>query len=248
LRDLALRVGKFVANVARYYWGMRQPLWEYIAGFLPDLASESVRMRQVRLNPEETYKMAAFEPEGWKVSIPGRCVVCGEQVQGVSFDESRLVENAARSFWVPAGSLLFGVTIGWLLFGRWFASMSLPLGIVAGYLLRGKVPVYLRLVRCHDHLTRTNVPQILAWGNTLVLRFGHKNVRRVFLYGEGLEPVVPQPDAATEPLAAGAAAKSTDVPETIPLADSPKPENSQITHELPPIFGPDDETSTPLIP
>jgi hypothetical protein len=229
--------------VARYYWGIRQLLWEYIAGFLPDLASESNRLRTVRLNPDESYRMAEFGPEGWKVSVPGRCVVCGERTQDPPIDETRLAENAARAFWIPAAALMLGLTIGWFLFGRWLATFSLPLGLAGGFLLRAKVPVLLRLVRCHEHTTRLNIPQVLAWGNTLVLRFGHKTVRKVFLYGESMDFTVPQPDAAgAESLVPGALSDTAYVPETIPLADSPDPAASQIRHDLPPAFGMEDET------
>ena len=248
-RQLAYSVWKFAFNVARYYWGIRQLLWEYIAGFLPDLASESVRMREVRLNPDESYRSAEFGPEGWKVSIPGRCVVCGERTQNPPIDETLLVENAARAFWIPAAALLFGLTVGWLLFGRWFATLSLPLGFAAGYLLRGKAPVVLRLVRCHEHLIRSSVPQVLAWGNVLVLRFGHKSVRKVFLYGETMDFAVPQPDAGgADSITAGAHTDSAYVPFTIPLADSLDPETSKITHDLPPAFGPADQSQSPLVP
>jgi hypothetical protein len=236
-------------DVAQYYWAIRQPLWEYVAGFLPDLASESVRMRTVRLNPDESHRMAEFGPDGWKVLIPGRCVVCGARTQDPTIDETRLVENAARAFWFPTAALLSGVSIGWFLFGRWIAILSLPLGFAAGYLMRNKVPVLLRLVRCHDHATRLNIPQVLAWGNTLVLRFGDKTVRKVFLYGETMDFPVPQPDAAgADPAMAGSSPESEQIPETIPLADSPDPQASQIIHDLPPTFGPDDEKPSPLVP
>lgn len=228
---------------------MRQPLWEYVAGFLPDVASESVRMRTVRLSPDESHRMAEFGPDGWKVLIPGRCVVCGVKTQNPTTDETKLVENAARAFWIPAAALLFGVSIGWFLFGRWFAALSLPLGFAAGYLMRSKVLVVLRLVRCHDHATRLNIPQVLAWGNTLVLRFGDKTVRKIFLYGETMDFPVPQPDAAgDDPALAGAHAESEPVPETIPLADSPDPATSQIQHDLPSTLGPDEDQSSPLVP
>lgn len=243
--------------VAQYYWMMRQPLWEYVAGFLPDLASESVRLRTVRLHPDESYRAAEFGPAGWKVSIPGRCAVCGERTQAPSIDESREVENAVRAFWIPAAATLLGPSIGWLLFGSWFASLSLPLGLTAGYLLRGKVPVLLRLVRCQEHTARGNIPLVLAWGSTLVLRFGNKTVRKVFLYGESMEFTVPQPDAPGVGSAsvdsaglnpAGTHSESEYVPETIPLADSPDPETSRITHDLPPVFGPDDHSGSPTVP
>jgi hypothetical protein len=249
VRDLAGHVWKFAFDVAQYYWGMRHPLREYVAGFLPDLASESKRMREVRLNPDESHRMAEFGPEGWKVSILGRCVVCGERTQNPPVDESKLVENAARAFWIPAAALLLGLSIGWFLYGRWIATLSLPLGLAAGYLLRGTVPVLLRLARCNEHTTRLNIPQVLAWGNTLVLRFGHKSVRKVFLYGETMDFTVPQPDApAGESNPAGAQSESAYVPETIPLADSPDPKDSQITHDLPPTFGPDDPSKSPTVP
>ena len=242
-RELARNVGRFAFDVARYYWGIRQLLWEYVAGFLPDLASESIRLRTVSLNPDETYPLAEFGPEGWKVSVPGRCVVCGERTQDPPIDETKLVENAARAFWFPATALVLGLTIGWPMFGRWLATLSLPLGFAAGYLMRSKVPVVLRLVRCPEHTTRVNIPQVLSWGNTLVLRFGHKTVRKVFLYGETMDYTVPQPDAAGgDSIVSGAQPESSHVPETIPLADSPDPAKTKITHDLPPAFGAEDET------
>jgi len=248
-RELAHRSWSFAFDVAQYYWGIRQPLWEYICGFLPDLASESVRMRTVRLNPDESHRSAEFGADGWKVLIPGRCVVCGERTQNPTTDETKLVENVARAFWFPAAAVLFGISIGWFLFGRWFAILSLPLGFVGGYLMRNKVPVLLRLVRCTDHATRLNIPQVLAWGNTLVLRFGDKTVRKIFLYGEPMDFAVPQPDAASaDPALPAAHSEYEPIPESIPLADSPDPAASQITHDAPPTFGPDDEKPSPLVP
>jgi hypothetical protein len=235
--------------VARYYWGIRQALWEYVTGFLPDLASESMRNREVRLNPDESQRTAEFGSEGWKVAILGRCVVCGERTQNPSIDEARLVDNAARAFWIPAAAVLVGLSMGWFLFGRWVASLSLPLGFATGYLLRAKTPILLRLVRCNEHTSRTNIPIVLAWGNTLVLRFGHKTVRKIFMYGESMDAAVPQPDAAgADSVVAGAPSESEYVPETVPLADSPDPKTSQITHDLPPTFGPDDQPQSPLVP
>ena len=51
--QLAQRVWKFLGDVGRYYWGMREALWEFIAGHAPNLMSESIRMREVRLAPYE---------------------------------------------------------------------------------------------------------------------------------------------------------------------------------------------------
>src|SRR5262245_54115236 len=58
VRRLMEAVWKFLGDVVRYYWGIREPLWEYIAGFAPNLMSESVRMREVRLAPYESHGLA----------------------------------------------------------------------------------------------------------------------------------------------------------------------------------------------
>jgi hypothetical protein len=121
---------------------------------------------------------------------------------------------------------------------------------VLGYFLREKVAVRLKLQRCEQHSTRTKVPQVLAWGDTLVLRFGHKVVRKVFLYGETMDSAIPQPEPPIGgSFAAGAQPAEEYVAETIPLADGPSPETSTtITHDQPPLYGPDDDHPSPLVP
>jgi hypothetical protein len=102
-------------------------------------------------------------------------------------------------------------------------------GFVTGYLLRTRVPVRMSLVRCDDHVRRTNIPQVLAWGNTLVVRFGHKTVRKVFRHGETMDTPLPQTEATpTE--------GPTPPPETIPLAESPHPDSAMIRHDAPPTY------------
>src|SRR5262249_15465133 len=108
--QLARQLWKFIGKVGRYYWGMRGALWQYIAGHAPNLMSESVRMREVRLAPYESHALAEFEDSrGWKVSIPGRCVVCGEPTSNPPVEEDLSVDDAARAFWVPAGTAIAGV-------------------------------------------------------------------------------------------------------------------------------------------
>src|SRR5262249_6965619 len=64
--QLARQLWKFIGKVGRYYWGMRGALWQYIAGHAPNLMSESVRMREVRLAPYESHALAEFEDSrGW---------------------------------------------------------------------------------------------------------------------------------------------------------------------------------------
>ena len=216
----AARAGKFIGDVARYYWGLREPLWEYLAGFAPNLMSESVRMREVRLAPYESHALAEYDSTGWKASVPGRCVVCGEPTPNPPAEETHAVDDASRAFWVPAGTWLTGAALAIVLWSRWYLLLALPLGPVLGYLLRAKVSVQLRLARCDAHAARTSIPQVLAWGNVLVLRFGHKMVRKVFLYGEPMGITVPQPEGpATGPVGAGTTSAPAPRPETIPLAD-----------------------------
>jgi hypothetical protein len=237
-------VWKFIADVARYYWGLRETLWEFVAGFAPNLMSESVRMREVRLAPYESHPLAEFGSAGWKATVPGRCVVCGELTPKPPGDDHLAIDDASRAFWVPLGTWLVGALLGLLLWNRWYLLLALPLGPMLGYLLRAKVSVQLRLSRCDEHAARTNIPQVLAWGNTLVLRFGHKLVRKVFLYGEQMGTTVPQVEvpSASEPAAPPAA------PPTIPLADSPSAGESTIQHDRPPVFESGDEGSSPLVP
>jgi hypothetical protein len=245
---MAAVVGKFLSDVARYYWGMREPLWEFIAGFAPNLMSESVRMREVRLAPYESHALAEFDTTGWKATVPGRCVVCGEPTPNPPIDETLTVDDASRAFWVPVATWLTGAALAIVLWSRWYLILALPLGPVLGYLLRTRVAVQLRLARCDAHAARTGIPQVLAWGNVLVLRFGHKMVRKVFLYGEPMGITVPQPDFSASGPAAGASPAPAAMPETIPLADSPSPEDATIQHDRPPVFDADDDRSSPVVP
>lgn len=231
VRKVAPVAWRFVCDVARYYWGIREALKEYVVGFAPNLMAESIRQREVRLAPYESHNMAEFGPDGWKLSVPGRCVVCGEPSEKSPSDETLAVDDAVRAFWTPLIVILLGGTVGWFLLGRWIATLSIPLGFVVGYLLRTRMPVRMRLVRCDTHATRTNIPQVLAWGNTLVVRFGNKLVRKVFRYGETMDTVIPQTEASP------ADQPESSPPETIPLADSPHPDDSMIRHDAAPTYG-----------
>jgi hypothetical protein len=249
VRRLAQRAWKFMGDVARYYWGMRELLWEYVAGFAPNLMSESVRMREVRLAPYESHALAEYNSTGWKASVPGRCVVCGEPTANAPADEELSIDDASRAFWVPAATWICGAALGIALWNRWYLILALPLGPALGYALRDKVAVRLRLARCDEHATRTNIPQVLAWGNTLVLRFGHKLVRKVFLYGEQMSTTVPQPWAsASSPVGTGAAEPAACAPETIPLAEGPSPQDATIIHDRPAVFESEDDHSSSTVP
>jgi hypothetical protein len=243
-RRLAVWLWDFLSDVAKYYWGVRRALREYVAGFAPNLMPEAQRMREVRLAPYESHSLAEYDAvAGWKIAVPGRCVVCGEKTANPQMDENLSIDDAARAFWVPVATVLVGVPLGLFLFGRWSVLFVLPLSFVMGYLLRAKAMVLSRVARCDAHQLRTNIPQILVWGSTLVVRFGHKSVRRVFLYGETMDSAVPAPDAAafTPPIVD---AHIPATPETIPLADAPLPEESTIRHEQPLSFRPEDEDSS----
>jgi hypothetical protein len=253
--QLAQHLWTFIGDVGRYYWGIRGALWEYLAGHAPNLTSESIRMREVRLAPYESHALAEFDDsDGWKVSVPGRCVVCGEQSSNPPGDEELSIDDAARAFWVPVGAAIVGASLGLFLWDRRILLLAIVLGPVLGYALRGKVAVRMRVVRCDLHGTRTGIPQVLAWGNTLVLRFGHKLLRKLFLYGEPMGAAASQAPAATAgPAAPGSSSPNTaaderPLPATIPLADSPAPEDATITHDRPPEFEPDKDSSSPLVP
>src|SRR5262249_2940625 len=96
IRRATAVVWKFLSDVARYYWGMREPLWEYLAGFAPNLMSESVRMREVRMAPYESHALAEYDSTGWKATVPGRCAVCGEPRPHPPVDATRSIEDASR--------------------------------------------------------------------------------------------------------------------------------------------------------
>jgi hypothetical protein len=242
---------KFAGDVGRYYWGIRTALWEFIAGHAPLLMSESTRMREVRLAPHESHALAEFnETSGWKVSVPGRCVVCGEPTSNPPVDENLSIDDAARAFWAPVGTAIAGVALGLFLWDRRFVLPAIVLGPVLGYALRGKVGVRMRVARCDQHVTRTGVPQALVWGNTLVLRFGHKLLRRIFLYGEPAGPPA-IPASIASPIASGlvgAREASMSHPETIPLAEGPAPGDATIRHDRPPEFEMEEDPPSPLVP
>lgn len=253
--QLARRLWKFICDVNRYYWSMRGALWEFITGHAPNLMSESIRMREVRLAPHESHALAEFdESAGWRVSVPGRCVVCGEPTSNPPVEENLSIDDAARAFWVPTGTAIAGAALGLFLWDRRYLLPAIVLGPVLGYALRSKVAVRLRVARCDQHVTRTSIPQVLAWGKTLVLRFGHKLLRKIFLYGEPMGAAASQAPASisgpaqpgqTSP---GEPAHSTPLPETIPLAESPAPEDAMITHDRPPVFELDEDSPSPLVP
>lgn len=249
-RRIAAPVWKYLCDAARYYWEIRQLLGEYLAGCAPNLKSESVRMREVRLAPYETYTLAEFDTAGWKATVPGRCVVCGETTPNPMSVENLSIDDASQAFWIPVTTWLFGIALSLFLWNRWWLVLALPLGGVVGYALRKKTAVRLRVTRCDEHVTRTNIPQVFVFGSNLVLRFGHKLVRRIFLYGEPMETAVPQPNAwVPSPLGSSGNAPPPYIPETIPLADSPSPEESTIRHDLPQVFDQDrDSPSSPVIP
>jgi hypothetical protein len=253
--QLAQHLWKFIGDVGRYYWGMRGALWEYLAGHASNLMSESIRMREVRLAPYESHALAAFDDsDGWKVSVPGRCVVCGEQSSNPPGDEELSIDDAARAFWIPAGAVIVGAALGLFLWDRRILLVAIVFGPVLGYALRGKVAVRMRVVRCDLHVSRTGIPQVMVWGNRLVLRFGHKLLRKLFLYGEPMGAAASQARATTAgSVVPGSSPPNTagderPVPETIPLADSPAPEDATITHDRPPEFEPDKDSSSPLVP
>lgn len=246
-RRLAKWLWDFLSDVARYYGGIGSAIWEYLLGFAPNLMSESLRMREVRLAPYEVHSLAEHDAmTGWKIAVPGRCVVCGEKTGNPALDENLSIDDAARAFWVPVATIFVGVPLGLFVFGRWSVLFVIPLGFVLGYLVRARVAVHLHVARCDAHVTRTNIPQVLVWGSALVVRFGHKSVRRVFLYGETMDSAVPAPEAAAfAPPTVDAPVSAT--PETIPLADARPPEESKIRHEQPLAFRPDDDDASPTV-
>ncbi|MBS0265074.1 MAG: hypothetical protein JSS02_24295 [Planctomycetes bacterium] len=220
-------------DAVRYYWGIRKALAELICGFAPSLLiPDSVRAREARLDPYESHPMAQFGPDGWKFAVPGCCVVCGQPSQRPTTDETLAVDDASRAFWTPALVIVAGLTVGWFLFGRIFATICIPLGFELGYILRTRVPVRMSLVRCDLHVRQTNIPQVLAWGDLLVVRFGHKSVRKAFRYAGSPDPIVPAP--VPTPV-------ESPVPESVPLADSPHPETAVIRHSTPPQFTDDEQ-------
>src|SRR5258708_1573912 len=118
-RRLAVWLWNFLSDVATYYWGVRRALGEYVAGFAPNLMSEALRMREVRLAPYESHSLAEYDAvAGWKITVPGRCVVCGEKTGNPPLDENLAIDDAARAFWVPVATVLVGVPLGLLVFGR----------------------------------------------------------------------------------------------------------------------------------
>jgi len=248
MRQVASLIAKFIGDVARYYWGMRGLLWEFIRGMAPNLMDESLRFREVRLTPHEGRSMAEFDDGTWKVSIPGRCVVCADAVRNAPVIEELSIDDAARAFWVPLGTVLVGTVLSIVLWNRWVVVLSMPLGFVFGYLLRTRMSVRLQIVRCDQHTSRTNIPQVLAWGTTLVLRFGHKLVRRVFLYGESMDTAVPQAEAPpADPFAPAGHEPAAWHSQPIPLADSPSPQDAKIQYDADPTFKPPDEPPSPEV-
>lgn len=242
-RALFQVVWSFTCAVVQYYWGIRRELWEYVAGYVVNFSSESVLRREVRLAAYESNPLVDFDSTGWKVAVPDRCVVCGEKTANAPLDEFRDLDDAVRALLVPLGTHVAGAVLGLVLWTRWIMILSIPLGFVLGYLLRKKVHVQLRLKRCDQHAGRTNIPDLLAWGNTLVVRFGHKTVRQVFLFGETMETSVPLGDAAPDKRYTPDERPPSPAPETIPLAeDVPEGASSAIRHDAPRPLGQEEST------
>lgn len=242
VRRLAQIAWSFVCAVVQYYWGIRRELWECVIGYV-NVSSESVMRREVRLAAYESNPLVDFDSAGWKVAIPDRCVVCGEKTANPPVDEFRELDDAVRALLVPLGTLVAGAALGLVFWTRWVLILSIPLGFVLGYVLRKKVHVQLRLKRCDQHAGRNNIPDLLAWGNTLVLRFGHKTVRQVFLFGETMETSVPAGDAAPDKRYTPVERPPSPAPETIPLAeDAPEGASSTIRHDAHRPMGQEEST------
>jgi hypothetical protein len=174
-------------NVARSYWLRRHGFAEFLWGFAPTFRKESLLRREVHLLAHEPPAGSRYDSHGWMVQLPACCVVCAEPTSGVPAREERDVDDPRLSLAAILACLWAGLVWTIIRWSAWPLLVFGLLGLLLGALLKRPVRLTLFTHRCGKHADRVDLPQAYLRGQVLVLRFGDRRVRQIFMYGKPMD-------------------------------------------------------------
>jgi hypothetical protein len=167
------RAGRFLRDVAAYYWVNRLGMWRRYANAGDDA-------REVELDPDRRYKKCRFDETGWHVQLPASCVVCGEMADTEDLEETRQVEDFTGPLWLAFGGVGVGLILWWMFDSVLAWGTAIVAGCVLGFLNRRWVNVSIAFRRCGKHASVTSVPRLRIAGNKLTVGVGHRDLKQKF--------------------------------------------------------------------
>jgi len=169
------------------YWVRRRGFAEFLWGFAPTFRKESLLRREVHLLAHEPPPAARYDSHGWMVQLPECCVACAEPAPGLPRKEQREVDDPRLSLAAILACLWAGLVWSILKFSILPLVVFGVIGLVLGSLLKRPVRLTLFTHRCQKHADRLDLPEAYLRGQILVLRFGDRRVRQIFMYGKPMD-------------------------------------------------------------
>lgn len=174
-RSAIARPVVFLMPFVQFYWTRREALWQR---FLESLNGDRDE-REVRLAEAQFSARAFRDKSGWRIDMPECCVACGKPTPGETQMEERTLDDLTWPLWAPLVGC--GLALLLLCWSVWLPPLILLGGFTVGYLGRKQVRLRMTSRRCPDHQDLGEVPSIWFPGDALVVRFAHRDVKRLFL-------------------------------------------------------------------
>lgn len=171
----------YLQNVFKYYFDHRKGIWFYLLDLLKHVPPTEVYQREIRLREKDAEELKMLKNDVWNISLPHRCIQCGQTNNCNRQQVSQHVENyrtVLMGFLAGLLTSLFFSIMTWSL----LLFLSSPIiGLLCGYLLRKPIRVKVEYSTSKEHQNQTEFPQIRFYGEEIFLLVGDRNVRQDFI-------------------------------------------------------------------
>ncbi len=182
------RLLEYATKVWRYYWQNGNAIKEYLIDFDPNFRPTGAGRKEIILDADRPQVGGVWNGEGWEIDLPECCVVCGKRTREERNSELRIVEHFRRPVWIVIGCWATGILWAIWSFEFFYLLIGLIVGLALGHRFREFISVRLRYQRCKEHLNRTDLPTLRAFGRLMIVGTGHKAVRQQFVdLAQGLQ-------------------------------------------------------------
>ena len=175
-----LAVRDAIQAVITFYWSRRAAIGQYLLDFVPLYQSHRMAQKEIRLYSYQRKANASFGDDGWRVQLPEWCVHCAT-TDCSRVRKLRHLEHLKWALALPLLTFLFSIPVALWRFNFWWVPVISILGFPLGRWLTKTIDVRIEYYCCAEHRDNKDLPKLRLFGDQLVIRTGHKSIRRKFL-------------------------------------------------------------------
>ncbi|MCG6154640.1 zinc ribbon domain-containing protein [Rubinisphaera margarita] len=169
-----------IENLATFYFNETPAIARCLGDLLLSLFDGGDEPGELKLPPDIDHEQVHTQGrEGWAVTLPPHCIVCGKKTKRVFHLEERVLSPGYSSLLVGLG-MMGSLLIWWSQIG-WMITLAITaLWLVLAYFVSRHIPVELDFSRCKTHAESDVIPRLRFFEKNLIIEVGHRRIRREF--------------------------------------------------------------------